>query len=316
MNTTSTMIEKVQGFISARRQAGFTSKIEAERLMCFARFTDDTGYRGSLTAEVASRWAAASKHGRRLTAAHRLAMVRRFARYCLRFDPATEIPPVGLFGPEGRRRLTPHIYTDQEVRALLEAARALSPTRSLRGVTCATLFGLIAATGLRTGEATALRRSDVDLQQGLLHIRHAKGGKSREVPLHPTATRALQQYAQRRDRKVRSADTDAFFVFDRGRPLSIGTVEQVFRQLRQKLQWRARGDHPAPRICDLRHRFITFQLTRWHAEGINVDQRMFALSTYVGHTHPSFTHWYVTATPELMAIATRRFQPIKTGDAP
>lgn len=315
MNIHSTMIERVQEFLSARRQAGFTSKIEAERLICFARFTDDSGYRGSLTTEVASRWAAASKYGRRLTAAHRLAMVRRFARYCLRFDPATEIPPVGLFGPEGGRRLAPHIYTDEEVRALLEAARVLQPAGSLRGVTCATIFGLIAATALRTGEATALKRSDVDLKQGLLHIRRGKGGKSREVPLHPTTTRALQQYAQRRDRKALSVDTDAFFVFDQGRPPAIGTVEQVFRQLRQKLQWRARGAHPAPRICDLRHRFITYQLTRWHAEGINVDQRMLALSTYVGHTHPSFTHWYVTATPELMAIATQRFQSLKTGGA-
>jgi integrase len=185
-------------------------------------------------------------------------MVRRFARYCLRFDPATEIPPFGLFGPEGGRRLTPHIYTDQEVHALIEAASALPPAGGLRGVCCATIFGLIAATGLRTGEATALTRSDVYLKQGVLHIRQAKGGKSRWVPLHPTTTQALQQYAQRRDRDARSAGTNAFFVFDRGRRASIRSVDGYFRQLRQTLQWRARGDHPAPRICDLRHRFITY----------------------------------------------------------
>jgi hypothetical protein len=133
------------------------------------------------------------------------------------------------------------------------------------------------------------------------------------VPLHPTTTEALQRYVHRRDQDARSAGTEAFFVFDRGRSASIRNIEVYFRQLRQQLQWHARGAHPAPRICDLRHRFITYQLTRWHAEWINVDKRMLALSTYVGHSHISFTHWYVTATPELMAIAARRFQPLKIG---
>jgi integrase len=314
MNAHSTMLETVQVYLAMRRQAGYTSKIAAQRLICFARFTDESGYRGPLTVEVASRWARASKHGRRLTAAQRLAVVRRFARYCLTHDPATEIPPPGLFGPEGSRRLTPHIYTDQEVRALLESATALRPAGGLRGVSCATMFGLIAATGLRTGEATTLKRSDVDLKQGLLHIRGAKGGKSREVPLHPTTTRVLLQYAQRRDRDAACARTEAFFVFDHGRAASITKVEDAFRLLRRTLNWRSRGGHAAPRICDLRHRFITYQLTRWHKEGIDVDQRMLALSTYVGHSHPSHTYWYVTATPELLAFAARRFQaPEKIG---
>jgi len=304
------MLEKVQAFLAMRHQAGYIGKIDGQRLIAFARFTDDSGYRGPLTVAVACRWAKASKHGRQRTAAHRLAMVRRFARYCLKFDPATQIPPPELFGPEGGRRLTPHIYTDAEIEALLEAATALPPAGGLLGIGCATIFALIAATGLRTGEATALRRPEVDFQQGMLHIRHAKGGKSRWVPLHPTTTEALKHYAQRRDRDPRSSASAAFFIFERGRAASIRNVERYFRQLRQQLKWRARGAHPAPRICDLRHRFITYQLTRWHEEGINVDQRMLALATYVGHAHVSFTHWYVTATPELMAIAARRFQPL------
>lgn len=314
MTFPSTMLEKVQAYLASRRQAGYISKIDAQRLTCFARFTDKSGYRGPLTIEVACRWAMASKHRRRRTAAHRLAMVRRFARYHLRFDPATQIPPVGLFGPEGGRRLAPHIYTDQEITTLLESACTLRPAGGLRGVTCATIFGLIAATGLRTGEATALKRSQVDLKQGLLHIQGAKGGKSREVPLHPTTRQALQRYAQRRDRDAASAYTEAFFVFDQGRPASVPNVQAAFRHLRRLLNWRSRGGHPAPRICDLRHRFITYQLTRWHEAGLDANQRMLALATYVGHAHPSFTYWYVTATPELMAIAAQRLAAPKLGD--
>jgi integrase len=310
MNSPVTMLEKVQAFLTSRHQGGYIGKIDGQRLRAFARFTDDSGYRGPLTIEVASRWARASQHGRQRTAAHRLAMVRRFARYCVKFDPTTQIPPPQLLGPEGGRRLTPHIYTDAEIEALLEAARALAPAGGLLGIGCATIFALIAATGLRTGEATALRRTDVDLQEGLLHIPHAKGGKSRWVPLHPSTTTALKQYAQRRDRDPQSATCQAFFVFDRGRAASLRNVEEYFRRLRRELKWRARGGHPAPRICDLRHRFITCQLIRWHEEGIDVDQRMLALATYVGHAHVSFTHWYVTATPALMAIAAQRFQPL------
>jgi integrase len=94
--------------------------------------------------------------------------------------------------------LTPHIFTDQELRSLLRAAKRLGPRGSLRGQTCAAIFGLIASAGLRISEATSLKKTDVDLSHGLLHIRHAKFGEERLVPLHPSAVRALRRYADTR----------------------------------------------------------------------------------------------------------------------
>ena len=170
MNTRSTMRAKVKAYLADRRRAGFALKIEAGQLARFARFVDESGYRGSLTVELASRWANASRYGRRLTAARRIEVLRGFAQYCQMFDAATEIPPSRLFGP-AHRRLTPHIYTEHEIRSLLTAATGLFPPGGLRGITCATIFGLIAATGLRISEATGLKRSDVDCQRRLLHIR-------------------------------------------------------------------------------------------------------------------------------------------------
>jgi integrase len=169
---------------------------------------------------------------------------------------------------------------------------------------------------LRIAEATGLKRSDVDLEGGLLQIRNAKFGKSRLVPLHPTATRALRRYSKRRDRDPSSAITDAFFVFDYGRAATTRSLQYAFELLRNKLKWRARGGHPAPRIQDIRHTFVCRRLERWYKDGLNVDRNILVLSTYIGHAKVTDTYWHVTATPDLMAIAARRLKPPMTGGGP
>jgi integrase len=312
MNTQSTMRSKVKAYLAERRQAGFELKIEGEQLAKFAHFTDDSGYRGALTIAVASRWALASKHGRRLTAARRIEVLRGFARYCQSFDPATEIPPLLLFGP-GHRRLTPHIFTDPEIRSLLQVALNLTPVGGLRGATCATAFGLIASTGLRISEAAGLVRSDVDLRQGCLQVRESKFHKSRWVPLHPSTVQALRRYARQRDRDPLTGVSDAFFAFDHGRVASVSALQYAFEVLRRELRWRARGGHRHPRIHDLRHTFISKRLERWYQDGTDIERNILALSTYVGHAHVTDTYWYVTATPKLMAIAASRLAPLDTG---
>lgn len=309
----TTMRAKVDAYLTARRHAGFALQIEAVQLKSFARFADAAGHTGPLTIALASRWATATRPctpGRpptALTAARRLEVLRPFARYWQAWEPATEIPPRRLFGP-GHRRLTPHIYTEQEITALLEAAARLPPSGSLRAACCATIFGLLAATGVRISEALHLTRSDVDLERGLLWIRQTKFGKSRWVPLHATTTQALQRYAQVRDQDPRSASTVAFFIGTHGRPPQRQNVEYAFRHLRRHLGWHARGGHPAPRLHDLRHTFICRRLERWYAEGHNIDQDILALTTYVGHAQVTDTYWYLTATPVLMAIAAHRVE--------
>jgi integrase len=309
MKTRSTMRSKVETYLAGRRQAGFALKIDGEQLARFARFTDESGYRGALTIAIASRWALASKHGRRLTAARRIEVLRGFARYCQSFEPDTQIPPLRLFGP-GHRRLTPHIFTDAEIRSLLQAALSLPPVGGLRAATCATVFGLIAATGLRISEATGLTRSDVDLHQGRLQVREGKFHKSRWVPLHPSAVQALRSYVRQRDRDPLTSVSDAFFVFGSGRAASSRNLHHAFKVLRRALQWRARGGHRYPRIHDLRHTFISKRLERWYQDGTDIERNILALSTYVGHAHVTDTYWYVSATPKLMASAASRLAPL------
>lgn len=308
MNPQDRMFSKVLAYLADRRHAGFSLAIAGRQLLSFARFADRSGYRGPMTVELASQWAAANRDGKALTAARRIEVLRSFARYCLAFDPKTEVPPRGLFGPS-HRRLTPHIYTEPELNALLKASARLPPTTGLRPLTCTTVFGLLSATGLRISEATGLLQQDVDLQLGVLQIRQTKFGKSRLVPLHPSTTRVLRRYVRRRDHNV-SSKTDSFFVFDNAQPASTRKLQYAFGILRRQLQWSARGGHRMPRIHDLRHTFVCRCLRRWYKKGVDIDRNMLALSTYLGHAKVTDTYWYVTAIPELMAIAARRLEPL------
>jgi site-specific recombinase XerD len=312
MSARSTMQHKVTTYLEQRRQAGFTLSVSGSQLRSFARFADNIGHRGPLTIDLALDWARASRSARPGAVALRLAQLRSFAQFCHRLDPRSEIPPVQLLG-QCYRRVTPHIYSPEEVCSLLSAAARWQPAGCVRAQSYATLFGLLAATGLRVSEALALEHRDVDLKQGLLHIREAKFQKSRYVPLHVTTRCALRRYVKRCEIQASDTATQKFFVSDDGCPLSLSSVHYAFARLREELGWRSRGGHPAPRIHDLRFTFICRRLERWYAQGVDIDRVMLSLYTYVGHVEVSSTYWYLTATPELMRLAARRSQRVAGG---
>ena len=203
----------------------------------------------------------------------RIKLLRTFLRWLQQFEPRTEIPDDSVFGrmPE---RLSPHIYSDQEIIDLLVAARRLGPAPGLRGAIYETLFGLIASTGMRVGEALALRNEDVDLKYGMLTIHQTKFGKSRQVPMHPSTVEALRRYLWIRNLAGDFApDGSPFFIATRGQRLGLSMdshqVHRVFASLREQLGWRNRGAHHAPRIHDLRHTFVVRRIVLWQAEGVD-----------------------------------------------
>jgi integrase len=307
MSATTPLAVEVQDYLRDRRRLGFSLAREGTQLLAFARFADARGYDGQLDEAMAVAWA---QHGepRRLTSARRLDLVRRFCRYRLQFDLRTEIPGTGLFGPS-TRRLTPHIYESQEIEALLSAAARLPCTKGVRGATYATLFGLLAAAGLRLSEALSLQRGDVDLANSLLTLKKTKFARSRVVPLHLSTTRVLANYASVRDQAIPAPlQAEMFFLSAGGRKLNCRTVEYTFARLRKQLGWKARGHHAAPRLHDLRHTFICNRLLAWYREGVDVNSAILALSTYVGHMQVTDTYWYLTGIPELMTIAAQRFE--------
>jgi len=314
MSAARSLHARVEDYLVERRRLGFGLRTPAYALRGFARHVRAVGHRGPLTVEVMANWARRDSHGSTdpRTWARRLKQLRSFARWLQQFEPRTEVPDDAIFGrlPE---RQAPHIYRAGEIVDLLAAARRLGPIMGLRGIIFETLFGLIASTGLRVSEALALCIENVDLTRGMLTIHQTKFAKSRQVPMHPSTIKALRRYRSARDLSGESAKEEApFFVCTRGRRrgLALGErqVHRVFAELREQLGWRNRGTHHAPRIHDLRHTFVVHRIMRWHDQGIDIDQAMLSLSTYVGHAMVTNTYWYLSAVPELMGLAAERFE--------
>lgn len=305
---------RIAQYSDERRRLGFSGRSEVYELRGFAKHVRSVGHRGPLTVEVMAQWAKCDSHGSNdpLTWARRLKKLRTFLRWLQQFEPRTEVPDDSIFGcmPE---RLAPHIYSEQEIIDLLAAARRLGPVNGLRAHVYETLFGLIASTGMRISEALSLRNEDVNFKYGLLTIHQTKFGKSRQVPLHPSTVAALSRYLWIRNLAGDFAQDEApLFIGTRGRrlglPMDSRQVHRVFIALRTQLGWCNRGAHHAPRIHDLRHTFVVHRIMLWQAQGIDIDQAMLSLSTYVGHAMVTNTYWYLTAVPELMALAGQRFE--------
>jgi len=311
MNTSITMQTHAKNYLDERHRLGYDARTTGYALRSFACYIDGLGLDGPLTLEVMTAWAhhAKTNSDNPATWARRLKQLRPFTRWLQQFDPRTEVPDDTVLGHIGQR-LAPHIYSEQEIVDLLAAAHCLCP--DLRGVTYETLFGLLAATGLRISEAVHLLDMDVDLNSGMLTVRQTKFAKSRQVPLHPSTIKALQCYRGQRNLQITATEETPFFISTRGQrhgcTLSLRQVNRVFNSLRNQLKWVNRGAHTAPRIHDLRHTFVVRRVLLWHVQGVDIDQAMLALSTYVGHAMVTNTYWYLTGVPELMALAAGKFE--------
>ena len=307
MNRCLTMVSRAKGYLKHRRALGFALDISGKLLMQFARFADRSGHRGPLTTDLALRWASLPEGASPRYRAERLSIVRTFARYLAAEDGQSEVPDRCLLG-KNHYRLQPHIYSQQQLRDLVRAAAELRAIYRLRPLTYSTFFGLLASTGLRVSEALGLDKDHVDLARGVLRIEQTKFRKSRLVPLHPTVTRAMRRYARERDRDPQARHSNAFFIGCHGRGIPYGTLRHTFRCLCAQLEWRSNGMLPRPRIHDIRHTFACRRLLYWYKQGVDVDHRIAALSTYLGHGKVTDTYWYLTGTTQLFATAGERFE--------
>src|SRR5207302_8130478 len=296
----SALIAHVEDYLRLRRALGYKLERHGWLLPKLVAYLEAAGAR-TVTSELAVAWARLPERARPNHWAARLAVARVFARYLQTIDPATEVPPPGVF-PARRHRPAPYLWSQEDICHLLEGARVLpSP---LRAATHEALFGLLATTGMRLGEAIGLERDDVDLGAGVITVRQAKFDRSRLVPLHPTATEALSRYAARRDRLCPRPRSTAFFLSGAGTRLERSSVDKTLRKITTSIGIRTATVRP--RAHDLRHSLAVATLIGWLRSGVNVDEHMAELSTYLGHVSPADTYWYLSAAPELMALAAKR----------
>ena len=293
----------LEDYLALRRSLGFRLGRPGQLLAGFDGYLEEAGA-ATVTTGHALAWATAPAGADPSWWRARLAAVRPFARYLAPLVAGTEVPPRGLLPGPVSRRAVPYLYSAAEVTALMTAAGGIRTP--MRAATYQTLIGLLAATGMRVGEAIGLDRGDLDAGQGLLTIRGSKFGKSRQLPLHASALQALGGYAELRDSRRPRPATPAFFVSVAGTRLIYNNVHFTFHQLTKAAGLRPRSPACRPRIHDLRHAFAVNTLAGWYADGGDVAARLPLLSTWLGHADPAGTYWYLTGTPELLALAATR----------
>lgn len=300
----SALGEHAQHYLRARRALGVKLERHGRLLPQLVAYLEAAGA-STVTRELAISWARLPVGAHPRHWAVRLSIARGFAAYLQTIDPETEIPPAGVFAVRYQRP-TPYLWSDEDISRLLEATRALH--QPLKAASYETLFGLLAVTGMRLGEAIALEPDDVDLDNGVITIRAhtAKLERARMVPLHPTTVQALEHYAKTRARLCPTPRSSTFFLSSIGTSLERSEVAKTLRKLTTALGLRTDAVHPTAH--HLRHSFAVSTLIGWQRSGVHIDEQIAVLSTFLGHVSPAETYWYLTATPELMDSACQRLQ--------
>ena len=304
----NTLREALQEYLDLRRELGYKMDCAGLLLPRFVSFMEER-HAEHISARMALEWAQRPSV-QPAEWARRLCFVRGFARHRSATDSRTEIPPIGLL-PHRSTRARPHLYTEEEIRRLLDAALELPvawPSTPLRPWVFYGLIGLLSVTGLRLSEALNLELADVDLDRAVLTIRGAKFGQWRLVPIHSSTGAVLADYLKRREQFFRHPVSCYVFVTRCGNRLDSGHVHRTFYTLSRSTGLRAVGASKGPRLHDFRHRFAVQTLTRWYQSDKDAGREMPLLSTYLGHVCVAGTYWYLSGNPELMAQAMARLE--------
>jgi len=296
--------QSVDEYLRLRRHLGFNLKAAGHLLPAFAVYVEQAAAL-TVTSELALTWAKQPADVSVGRWQDRLSTVRGFARYLHGIDPSHQIPPNALL-PRVVRRVSPYIYTEADVLHIMSVAGSLAP--DLRAATYTTVIGLLATTGMRSGEAIRLDRGDIDWDEGILAIHGTKFNKSRELVLHPTTVDALRRYDGVRRTCCPRPQTPAFFVSGSGARVRHWTLDYTFRKLVKRAGLEPSSGARRPRLHDLRHTFAVNTLVDWYRSGLEINSKMHLLSTYLGHVRPAHTYWYVTSTPQLLALAMQRLE--------
>ncbi len=301
---------QIKNYLDLRRGFGFKLKKDERLLYNFYDFL--TRKKSAfITTALALEFACQNPSVSHDQWAKRLGIIRIFSKYMKAIDLRTEIPPRSLL-PLKHKRPPPFIFSDENIKDMLRTCADLEYKHDIDRYSYYTVFGLIAVTGMRLGEALGLENDSVDLNEGILTVRNSKFNKSRCLPIHPTTVRVLREYRMLRDQHLKN-EPISFFVDRNGNSLKEYGIRKIFHQILEKLGSKIQAKRKSPRIMDLRHSFAVKVLARWYQQGLDVDLHIPLLSTYMGHVLPSLTYWYLTGTPQLLKLALFRLENYKGG---
>ncbi|AHD08840.1 MULTISPECIES: tyrosine-type recombinase/integrase [Phaeobacter] len=311
-----TLCQRLDEYLALRRSMGFALTFDERVLRKFTTYGDERGF-DRISTPLFLDWKANYGSADNNTWSCRLGMVRRFAFWLAQHDDRTEIPSSQLVTGRYRRRV-PYIYAPSQIANIVAEAGRLPSPYGLRAALWQTLFGLIAVTGMRVNEALSLDRQDVDLKRAFLTLRNTKNGRDRQLPVNGDTALQLARYAKLRDRLI-ARPSSRFFIKEDGEPAGDCGARYNFAQVSGNIGLRPpqafkRHGH-GPRIHDLRHSFAVHTILDWFREGRDIEAEMYKLSTYLGHSEPKHTFWYIEAVPELMHLAAARAEQRVLEDA-
>ena len=298
----------ISEYLAFREARGFGPNRKLERLLI--QFTNalppDRPDGRLFTQGEALAWAHVPVGAAPAWLAERLSAVRGFAVYLAGSGLPVGVPGTRQ-GPSGSRRATPYLFTNADVQAVMKAAEELFTP--LRAATMSTLVGMMAVTGMRIGEALRLSIADVDVDQGVVLIAHAKFGRQRLVQLAPSSCQAVADYLRLPVRRRLGVTPEGpMFVTSRGAAMHERTAHGAFHQMTHHAGLRPRaGARPRPHA--LRHTFATQTMIDAYRAGRDPARTLTLLSVWLGHANPADTYWYLQAAPEVAALAAQMLEP-------
>ena len=304
-----TLVEHVERYVSLKRATGYVFVDQEKQLRDYAAYAEVRGD-DRIVASTVPDWASRTSSNRQ--GQYRLRTVCAFAAALHAEDDRHEVPHPDALGKRINRRKPPHLPSQDQVREIMGAALSLPPAGSLTPLTFHTIIGLVAATGMRRSEATGLALDDVT-PEGLL-VRHAKNDGTRLLPLHDSATRALDDYL---DVRMNEGGADEhLFVLANGKPVKPSYLTQVFIRLARETGARGGPGDSGVRLHDLRHGFAVRALESFNAANRkDVGRHMLAVSTYMGHANVADTYWYLEGTPPLLKGISEATERMHEGEA-
>jgi integrase/recombinase XerD len=301
-------------FLAFKRAMGMGYRRAEFVLASFVRFVrEQYGDFPVSLEQVVTRWATRIEGRKAVTVANEFGVVRQLCLFRRRSDPRAFVPDHAV-APVKESVFVPYIFSREEVLALLDAATR-HEGRNMWGAMLRSLTLVLYCTGMRLGEATRLRLDDVDLHRGVLTVQRSKG-RSRLLAIRDDLVAELRQYLRRReDILVASgaSTSPALFVRRDGSALTVRAASDAFRGLLRDLGLKPPRGRCGARPYEFRHAFAVHRLTAWAVEGVDVHAKLPWLSAYLGHQNVLGTEVYLKATPQLLQLASQRFEQHSLG---